>query len=736
MTTTTVSRTDLISLTSLSFIRPIQLAYNVSGTKPGTRLYAFFDGRNVDNHITPTGGTKGQAVFADSAGNATGVFDIPPMTFNTGEKELRFQDEEEYDAENIPGSTAGSASAIFTSAGLLRTLRETINNTTIVQRNVIGARPVPPPPPPRRFRSWGGDGGGDGGGGGGDPLAQTFFTFGIKGGCFVTKIDLFFQSKDPSLPVELQIRNVVNGYPGPRILESSVLSSSQVNISATASVATTFEFIAPVYLEEDMNYCFVLLSNSNKYNMWTSELGKPSIETKKTIFEQPHIGSLFKSENNATWTAYQTEDIKFTLYKAKFDTSVEREVVFKANVPPVLIFGEMFTVTSGSPVVNAKFNFEHGFITGDKIYITALTGATYRGITAATFNNVAGFTITKINDYELQFSVGSNATSTGTLQTSGILNAVEVDESGTGYVAPTITISAPTGGSPVQATAVANVVGGQIVSVTVTNPGAGYIEEPTYTLTDAGGSGALLSPISEAIFVVSINRPYQTMVPFIDMLEPPQTGNTNTIRTSNSAYALGQHTLHDLNIVQNIEKKGVITTSQVDTARFGGQPGTQMILRLRSDNSNVSPMIDLSFSPPRLQLHNFLVNAESVVGVTELTNSGTALSRYISKPVSLQTVSIGARVFVNASSVSTTWFDVYIRTSLSTSAEEHTEGSWVKMNCLVDRNLSANDKEYKDYEFFIEADPFDVYDIKIVLCSSNKHDYPVISNYRAIILAT
>ena len=39
----------------------------------------------------------------------------------------------------------------------------------------------------------------------GDPLAQTFIVD-QEGGCFVTKIDLFFQAKDEELPVRVEIR--------------------------------------------------------------------------------------------------------------------------------------------------------------------------------------------------------------------------------------------------------------------------------------------------------------------------------------------------------------------------------------------------------------------------------------------------------------------------------------------------------------------------------------------------
>ena len=728
----TVSKVDLVGLTSLSFIRPITINYRISGTKPNTRLYPFFDGKNVSKHVTPTGGTKGQSVITDASGNATGTFDIPARTFNTGERELKFQDNSFYDIDSIPGATTGSATAFFTSAGLLRTFQETITNTTIRENIVRLPRPVPPPPP-RRRRVWssGGQREQNDSNGRGDPLAQTFFTHGIKGGCFITKIDLYFQSRDASLPVELQIRDVVNGYPGQEVIASVIKQSSSINLSNNASAVTTFTFDIPIYLEENMDYCFVLLSNSNKYHVWTSELGKTSIETGKVIFEQPHLGSLFKSENNVTWSASQTEDIKFTLYKAKFDTSVERGIEFKALAPPVIIPGSMMSVTSGSAVVTVELDFQHGYKTGDKIHFNAQDGASYRGISATTFENSSGFTVTKLDDYKFTFNVGTNATSTGTLETSGILNSVEVDDGGTGYVSPVITI---TGGSG--ATASATVVDGEIAEVTVTNPGSGFLEEPSYSISDSGGgSGAVLAPISEALFVASINRPFQTAAPVVNILMPPDTDVENTLRTCSKDYIIGLHEFHELNETLNVGQDAIISTRTNELSRLGSNVNTQMITRISSTNPNVSPMIDLVDDPPRLQMHNFLINGVSNAG-SETGNEGTAYSRYISKTVSLETVSVGARVFVNASSVDTTWFDVFIRTSLSTTDTDHSDNTWVKMNCDVNRNLSSNIDEYKDYEFYLETTKFDVYDIKIVLYSENKYLYPIIDNYRVIILAT
>ena len=43
--------------------------------------------------------------------------------------------------------------------------------------------------------------------------------------------------------------------------------------------------------------------------------------TKRVISAQPHLGTLFKSQNNRTWDAVQSQDMKFTMSKEVFDVT-------------------------------------------------------------------------------------------------------------------------------------------------------------------------------------------------------------------------------------------------------------------------------------------------------------------------------------------------------------------------------------------------------------------------------
>ena len=85
---------------------------------------------------------------------------------------------------------------------------------------------------------------------------------------------------------------------------------------------TTFTFPSPVYCEGGGEFALVLLSASNEYFVYISRMGEEDITTvnsadseKIIVSQQPLLGSLFKSQNGATWDPSQLEDLKFELYR-------------------------------------------------------------------------------------------------------------------------------------------------------------------------------------------------------------------------------------------------------------------------------------------------------------------------------------------------------------------------------------------------------------------------------------
>ena len=134
----------------------------------------------------------------------------------------------------------------------------------------------------------------------------------------MTQADIYFETKDNDLPVWVEVRNVVNGYPGAKILPfgRKLLQSTDINTSSTAATATTFTFDSPVYLKQGSEYCIVIRSQSLDYKVWISRMGETDVGGLRVISKQPTLGVLFKSQNNRAWSPSESEGLKFTLRKA------------------------------------------------------------------------------------------------------------------------------------------------------------------------------------------------------------------------------------------------------------------------------------------------------------------------------------------------------------------------------------------------------------------------------------
>jgi hypothetical protein len=265
--------------------------------------------------------------------------------------------------------------------------------------------------------------------GGIDPIAQTFFVSDMPFGCYVTSLDIFFKKKSTTNSITLQLREVVNGYPGNRVIPFGEVTLNQdaVEIDAeNAATSTKFSFPSPVYLQNNTEYCFVLLpaGNDPNYEIWVSELGENQLNTTTRISEQPNTGVLFTSANNRTWTAFQAEDIKFLLNRADFEVGTTGNVILETL-----------------DIDYAKFDsfFGSAFASGDRIH---------------------GFSFDIVDG-------GSGYTNTNGTPISRNLS----------------------GGGGTGATVDVTIEGGAVTGVVVTNPGSGYTGNPTLTLT-GGTTGA------------------------------------------------------------------------------------------------------------------------------------------------------------------------------------------------------------------------------------------------------
>ncbi len=380
--------------------------------------------------------TYGTSLVSDSAGNLYGRFEIPnteTKRFRIGTRTFRLTDSSTNSL--VPGSVETAVEGPYVASGMIQTKQEVIFNVRNGTRNIQTTTQT-------RADTVTTGGGVISRGPWYDPLAQSLMCD-SENGMFVTKVDIFFQAKDDTLPVWVELRTVRDGYPSQEIFPFSkiVKTPAEINldVAGTANTATTFVFDAPIYIQNNQEYCVVIASNSAKYKLWICRLGDTEIGGTRTISSQPTLGSLFKSQNASTWEPSQYEDLKFTIYKAKYDTAAAGSFV----------------------TVNEELK------TKDPNELTAIAQPIRLG---------GGKT------------AGIPTLSNNPIDTSSGVTSLTLTAGGTGYTsAPAVTF---TGGSGTGAAAIATISGGIITALTITDPGVGYITTPTISFVGGGGGSA------------------------------------------------------------------------------------------------------------------------------------------------------------------------------------------------------------------------------------------------------
>ena len=207
-------------------------------------------------------------------------------------------------------------------------------------------------------------------------FAQTFTVDDVESGigAFVTSVDLYHYKKDDVLPIILELRNVINGYPGPKILPFGrvIKNTADINISDTAATATTYTFPSPVYLENATEYCFVLTSDTQEHTVWISRIGETDIGGTRTVSEQPNIGMLFKQGWNVGWNSSPMEKLKFSVKTAKFSTTDGVCTLTNDDVPTQTLPIDPLIITDDSTTMKVNHPNHHMYATSNNVTISGV----------------------------------------------------------------------------------------------------------------------------------------------------------------------------------------------------------------------------------------------------------------------------------------------------------------------------------------------------------------------------
>ena len=711
----TVVGDRVVDVAMIPFMRSRRVSFKAEGLKPNHRMFPFFDGTPVDNWTRsgtftriattdnevgnrydrntghPDGG--GTSLFTDGEGKVEGEFFIPNTNterFRTGTREFKLLD---ITANNEENATSIGVTA-YTAQGVLETMQRTVRSTRIRnvtsstqtsssstvtgrsstlsmtswnvatgERRVNGVQVTPP----RTVRQ-------------ADPLGQTFYVS-DQDGVFITSIDIYFQSKDDTIPVQLQLRPTVNGVPASdEIMPGSVIfkSSSNINISADASVATTFTFDEPVFLMPYEEYSVVLLSECDSYNVYIAETEQFILNsTEKRITSQPAMGSLFKSQNGSTWEPDQTKDLMFKLKRANFSTAGSSIILRNGTVPLRLLDVDPISTVSGDATITVNHE-DHGFVVGDDVKIYGFDSAlNYSGLAGT--NYLGTRAITAVDHDNFTVEAGNTATLTKSIGGTAILNSQNIPFE---EVWPYIETNIP------QSTSIA--VSGQFTSgKSVAGSETPYSKDPSFSP---------LALRNRNIF----SAPKVIAADYIEVANLPAGEKSATIKVdveTNSSY---------VSPVIDMQRAALwLTHNRIDNADSAG-----------SGISNINTPL------------NFIPETDKT--------GGTIIAKHITRPVTLAATSVGLKIILSANRPSVADFEVYYK-AISDDARFE-DISWVEIKREQNMPSDENPSVYRDYEYIVGGPgglsvPFNRFVLKIVMKSYNNARVPTFKDLRVIALA-
>lgn len=362
--------------------------FNISGTISGSTTVT---GENTNSATVSsiTSYSLNDAIYTDASGLVAFEIQLPGGVFRTGERKVRLID----NVDNDTVSSQSSGDTTYFALGQLKSERETILTTRTITNTVTTTQTV----------GWG------------DPVAESFLVdaAAYPNGLHLSSVELFFRTKSSNIPVTVEVRKIVNGYPesvSTIAFGSATLFPENINISETSDVATKFTFPSTVYLPAG-EYCFVVMSNTNEYEVWVAEMGKTIWNSNGVrMTQQPYLGSLFKSQNGTTWTAVQEEDIKFNLNRCQFEVGTgTADFVVEDPVSYASTGNTNSTTTISNIPAAAFYNIGLGMVvvgsgipTGATVTATSFSGGSTGSITisSAATATATGVALTFYGVYE------------------------------------------------------------------------------------------------------------------------------------------------------------------------------------------------------------------------------------------------------------------------------------------------------------------------------------------------
>ena len=796
-----------VSKTLIPFTRAKDITFTANSLKPFTKLYIYFGGKVVNTYVTPDAsgafGTTfgsfsdletpvaGSTLISDGRGDCRGVFSIPDPKvsgnpqFPTGDIEFVItadpNNRQVGDGASEIVTRETYAEALYSAKGILDTQQETIIST----RNAI-VRTTELNESTENLTELAQDTFTDDGPGddAGDPLAQTFMIFDTKQsskdetGFFLTSVDIYYFAKDSVYPTWIEIRNVINGAPGPKILPfgRKLLQSDEVLLSNDGSVATTFTFDSPVYVKGGTEYCVVVRTDVPDYKVWISDLGTTDANGNE-ITDQPHVGVLFKSANNLSWSASQTQDLKFTVRRASFDTSAAGLVTLQnQSLPAKTLTNNPLEMTDSNTALKINHKTHGMYSTSNNVIIDGVkSGAstTLNGALSATATSITLTSGTNFDDTSGKYSrdasnvyyikIDDEIISYTTISGTGITSATR------GANSTTATTHA--NGATVELYQIHKV---PLFDINKTHTAIANIGADSYTIVLAttpvvDGAGST-STFGGSVCTATENAQYDVATTIMGSLVPSRTSITGGFITTSGTSISGSEqsfakstTTRALPLNDNyyFPSTNLIASSINETNEMGGVKSLSVPITLSSDIETVSPVIDTQRMSV-IAVANVVDKIDSSADVYPTTiykpmtepEGDNHSAIYMTKKVNLETPATSLRVLLDISRESASDVKVMFKTLRVDDAFSFDEIDYRFFN--DDGTLAGSGgpdvevrpairNEFLEHEYTAGVtddgigNPLDEvisFQIKIVMRTTNQARPPRVRNLRALALAT
>ena len=622
----------------------------------------------------------------------------------------------------------------------------------------------------------------------GDPLAQSFLVD-AQGGMDMTSIDLFFSTKDTFMPCSVQIRNMVNGYPGQIVMPFSDVTKNpaDINTSADGSVKTTFTFDSAVHLEQDNEYCFVVYSNSNEYECFISRMGETDIVTAEVISGQPYAGSLFMSQNASTWTAEQTDDLKFNMKVAKYDITKIGNVNFENDAIPATKL-QLNPIETFADKKIKVYSYQHGFYddTSSKDNVTLagiVADKKNSAVLVTSFSTTGSGTLPADATIDCTNDVHSGGTGSGikfeVIVASGAVTDVNILKCGQNYTTGDSIVITDMGTGTAEVTVVLGTVEDTLGGCPLSSLNKLHLAS---TMADRGIDSFRLTPsISSYSFSASYafdstigggssataTRNYyfdalHTMIPSVQLkgtiisanvLTTPQyspegsiNGTVYTRNLTNKFVTLNDNVFMDA--------PAIVASPENEELNMSSQKSFNLQLQLMSFNPNISPMIDVQ-TCGCLGIANRINNIDSATSkkVNTTTNSlpsgsvyvpstesegDNNVMVYVTRKVNLKTPATSIKVICDVFRPPTT--EVKLMYKIIKNDEEtlldDVGFEYFNTTGAPDVATEADARNFKEYEFTVNNLPeFSGFVVKIVGQGQNTSVVPAVTALRCMALA-